>query len=59
MSKDKLIQYSQIPNLQMAQAEFVQTLNSIGGQIVSQLNSQQNTLVLQLQERIKQLEKEA
>lgn len=56
ISKDELIYYSTIPNLQAAQSGLVQTLNSVGGQIVNQLNSHQNNLVSQLQERIKQLE---
>lgn len=58
VSKDELIKYSQIPNLQTAQAGLVQTLNSIGGNLVSQLQVHQTTLVSQLQERIKQLEEE-
>ncbi|XP_018574938.1 39S ribosomal protein L10, mitochondrial [Anoplophora glabripennis] len=56
VSKDELTGYSLIPNLQAAQAGFVQTLNSIGGQLVTQLNSHQTTLVAHLEERTRQLE---
>lgn len=56
INKDELIYYSNIPNLETAQAGFVQTLNSIGGRVVNQLNAHQNTLLAHLEERIKQLE---
>lgn len=56
ISKDELLYYSNIPNLQTAQAGLVQTLNSVGGQVVGHLNAHQNTLVSHLTERIKQLE---
>lgn len=56
INKDELVYYSNIPNLQTAQAGFVQTLDNVGGQIVSQLNTHQNTLVAHLEERIKQLQ---
>lgn len=56
ISKDELVHYSKIVNLQMAQAELVQTLSSAGSHLVSQLNSHQSTLVSYLQERAKQLE---
>ncbi|XP_017778149.1 PREDICTED: 39S ribosomal protein L10, mitochondrial [Nicrophorus vespilloides] len=58
VSKDELLYYSNIPNIQTAQAQLVHTLNSIGGNIVSQLNCHQQTFVSQLSERIKQLEEE-
>lgn len=50
------MEYSLVPNLKTAQAGLVQTLNSIGGQVVQQLTTHQNCLVNNLQERIKQLE---
>jgi len=56
ISKDELMYYSMIPDLRTAQVGLVQTLNSIGGQVVGHLTTHQNTLVNQLQERIKQLE---
>ncbi|KAJ8934202.1 hypothetical protein NQ314_013519 [Rhamnusium bicolor] len=58
MSKDELVKYSLIPNLQAAQASLLQTLNSAAGQLVSHLNSHQTTLISHLQERAKQLEEE-
>lgn len=58
INRDELLYYSNIPNLQTAQAGFVHTLNSIGGQVVNQLNAHQNTLVAHLEERIKQLKVE-
>jgi len=56
LSKDELMYYSTIPNLQAAQAGFVQTINSVGSQLVSNLNSHQTTLVSHLEQRAKQLE---
>lgn len=56
ISKDELTYYSTIPNLQTAQSGLVHTLNSIGGQILNQLNSHQTNLLSQFQARIKQLE---
>ncbi|KAK4879435.1 hypothetical protein RN001_007581 [Aquatica leii] len=58
VSKDELMQYSLIPNLETAQANLVHTLSSIGGQLVGQLNTHQNSLVSNLEERIKQLKVE-
>lgn len=56
ISKDELLYYSEIPSLQVAQSLFVQTLNSVGSQLVSNLNSHQTTFVSQLEQRSKQLE---
>ncbi|KAF2898671.1 hypothetical protein ILUMI_07505 [Ignelater luminosus] len=56
ISKDELMEYSLIPNLQTAQAGLVQTLDRVGSNLIQNLNSQQNILVGQLQERAKQLE---
>ncbi|KAF7287160.1 mitochondrial ribosomal protein L10 [Rhynchophorus ferrugineus] len=56
ISKDELIYYSEIPDLQAAQALFVQTLNNVGSHLLSNLNSHQTTLVSHLQQRSKQLE---
>lgn len=58
LNKDDMLYYQQIPNLQVAQVGLVQTLNSIGNQIVSHLNSSPNHLVAQLQQRMKQLEEQ-
>ncbi|CAG9766065.1 unnamed protein product [Ceutorhynchus assimilis] len=58
LSKDELLHYSTIPNLQMAQAGLVQTLNSASVQLVSNLNSHQTTLVSHLEQRVKQLGEE-
>lgn len=58
VSKDELVYYSTIPNLQTAQASLVQTLSSVGSQLVSNLNSHQISLVSHLEQRIKQLEDE-
>ncbi|KAF5299939.1 hypothetical protein FQA39_LY11312 [Lamprigera yunnana] len=55
ISKDELVEYSLIPDLQTAQANLVHTLNSIGTNIVEQLNMHQNVLVCNLEERMKQL----
>ncbi|XP_056640445.1 39S ribosomal protein L10, mitochondrial [Diorhabda sublineata] len=58
INKDDLIKYSKIPNLQIAQAELVQTVNRVGSQLVSDLNSHQSSLVSNLEQRMKQLEME-
>lgn len=50
------MEYSLIPNLQSAQAGLVQTLDGVGSNLIQNLNAQQNILVGQLQERVKQLE---
>ncbi|KAB0791825.1 hypothetical protein PPYR_09147 [Photinus pyralis] len=55
LSKDELVSYSAIPNIQTAQADLVRTLDSLGGQLVQNLNIHQNTLMHNLDERIKQL----
>ncbi|CAH1275493.1 unnamed protein product [Diabrotica balteata] len=55
ISKDDLLKYSKIPNVETAQAELVQTMNRMGSQLVSDLNAHQTTLVSNLEERIKQL----
>lgn len=59
ISKDELIKYSEIPNLQTAQASLVQTLNSAAMQLSSNLISHQQTLVGNLGERMKQLDEES
>lgn len=56
LNKDEILRYQNIPNIEAAQAEFVQTLNSIGNNIVSQLNTHPSNLISQLQERVKQLD---
>ncbi|VEN45821.1 unnamed protein product [Callosobruchus maculatus] len=58
ISKDDLMKYSMIPNIQTAQAQLVSTLNSLGSNIVTQLNTHQTTLVQNLEERSKQLQDE-
>lgn len=55
ISTDELLEYSLIPDLQTAQAHFVQTLNGLGAQLVGQLNAHQSSLVSDLEERAKQL----
>nr|XP_023024250.1 39S ribosomal protein L10, mitochondrial [Leptinotarsa decemlineata] len=56
VSKDDLIKYSAIPNLQTAQVGLVQTLNSAASRLVGQLSSPQGSLVSNLEERAKQLQ---
>ncbi|XP_030765433.1 39S ribosomal protein L10, mitochondrial [Sitophilus oryzae] len=57
ISKEELVYYSNIPNIQAAQATLVQTLNSAGTQLVSNLNSHQSTLVSHIDQRANQLQK--
>ncbi|XP_066253485.1 large ribosomal subunit protein uL10m [Euwallacea similis] len=56
LSKDELVKFSKIPNLQAAQNELVYSLNSVGAQVVRNLNSHQITLVSHLEQRVAQLE---
>lgn len=56
INKDDLIKYSEIPNLQIAQASLVQTLSGMGSQLSSNLTAHQQTLVSHLGQRLKQLE---
>lgn len=56
VSRDELMQYSTIPNLQTGQANLVHTLMNIGGRIVNQVNTPQSILVSHLQQRVKQLD---
>ncbi|ENN78717.1 hypothetical protein D910_03627, partial [Dendroctonus ponderosae] len=56
LSKEDLVKYSKIPNIQAAQSELVHTLNTAGSQLVSSLNRHQTTLVSRLEQRASQLE---
>lgn len=55
LSKDELVKFSNIGDVQVARAEFVQTLQNVAGQFVQKLTQQQNTLVTRLQDRAEQL----
>ncbi|GLV37781.1 mitochondrial ribosomal protein L10 [Carabus blaptoides fortunei] len=55
VSKDELLVYAQIGDIQMARAAFVQTLQNAGGQLVRRITQQQDTLVNRLQDRADQL----
>lgn len=58
ISKDDLIKYSEIPNLQTAQATLVQSLSGVAKQLASNLLSHQKVLVSHLDQRLKQLKEE-
>ncbi|XP_030384111.1 39S ribosomal protein L10, mitochondrial [Scaptodrosophila lebanonensis] len=45
LSRNELVAYSQLPNLQSAQAELVQTLNMAAGNLVQQLQTHQQNFV--------------
>lgn len=49
------MKYSQIADIQVARAQFVQTLQAVAGHFVNQLTQHQNTLVNRLQDRADQL----
>lgn len=55
ISKDELLVYAQIGDIQMARAAFVQTLQNVGGQLVRRITQQQDTLVNRLRDRADQL----
>ncbi|XP_066139261.1 large ribosomal subunit protein uL10m-like [Euwallacea fornicatus] len=56
LSKDELVKYSKVPNIQAAQSELVYSLNGVGAQVVRNLNSHQTTLMSHLEQRVAQLE---
>lgn len=58
ISKNDLIKYSEIPNLQTAQASLVQTLGGVAMQLSSNLMTHQQVLVSHLDQRLKQLNEE-
>lgn len=58
ISKDDLIKYSEIPNLQTAQAGLVRTLSGVGAQLSNNLTTHQQILVSHLDQRLKQLQEE-
>ncbi|XP_068144980.1 large ribosomal subunit protein uL10m [Drosophila tropicalis] len=45
LSRNELIAYAQMPSLQVAQAQLVQTLNQAAGQVVQHLQAHQGNLV--------------
>ncbi|KAH8298044.1 hypothetical protein KR018_005006, partial [Drosophila ironensis] len=45
LSRNELMAYAQMPGLQAAQAQLVQTLNQAAGHLVQQLQAHQNSLV--------------
>lgn len=55
INTDQIKELSLVPDLRTAQAGLVQTINSAAVTVSSQLNAHQNTLVSNLEERIKQL----
>lgn len=55
LHKDDFINYSKLPDIQVARASFAQLLLSSGSQITSQLNQHQNILVRHLESRAEQL----
>lgn len=56
INKDDLIKYSEIPNIQTAQASLLATLTGIGSQLANNLTAHQQVLVSHLDQRLKQLE---
>lgn len=52
------MKYSEIPNLQTAQANLVQTLTGVAMQLSRNLTSHQQALVSNLEQRLKQLQED-
>ncbi|CAH4005998.1 unnamed protein product [Pieris brassicae] len=52
MSKNELVEYSNLPNLEMARSQLCSVLQSAGSCLVSQLNQNQQTLVSHLEKHI-------
>lgn len=52
MSKNELLEFSQMPNIDMARAQLCAVLESAGSSIVSQLNQSQQILVSHLEKHV-------
>lgn len=52
MSKNELVQFSQLPTLEAARSQLCAVLQSAGSCLVGQLQQSQQTLVSQLQQHV-------
>lgn len=55
LSKNQLVEYSQLPDLQTVRAQFAATLNTSGGQILNNLQAHQSNLCYMLDAHAKAL----
>lgn len=55
LSKNQLVEYSKLPDLQIVRAQFAATLNAPGGQILNHLQAQQSNLCYMLDAHAKAL----
>ncbi|KAL4712881.1 hypothetical protein ACJJTC_011951 [Scirpophaga incertulas] len=53
MSRNELIEFSKLPNLEMARSQLCSVLDSAGSCLVSQLNQNQQSLVSHLEQHLK------